>query len=156
MSKKRMAISGLTGMCLAVAAFAVVSMVGVPDRRPATPGTDDYYISGPLEQPLPKVITNLRSNRGKTVFSLEAVAVYELGRELRERYGDAGPLFAENENRIKDRLNRLILTKDLNSVQGPDNQALLAQQIREIIQRLVFPEQKGRIIEILFVSYRHE
>ena len=141
------------GLVLALggAAFTVVAMMGVPEQKLPPRGTDEYYISEPLLQELGEVSVNLKSDGPNQYLQVVLAAQYVIGPEIEG--GTAAPIFEEKKAMIEDRLNLLLSDKTYEDVKGSDKKMLLKEEIRRILQKVVFHEDKGRVDEVLFRKF---
>ena len=146
--KKKMILGGCLSLALAGAAFTIVGMMGVPERKLPPRGTDEYYTSKLALYELPEISVNLKDNRGSQYLQVQISVQYVMGEEIEGN--DASKQFDEKMALIDDRLNMLLSDKSYADVRGSDNKILIKEEIRRILQKVVFPEQKGRIEEILF------
>lgn len=152
MKKKFIAVGG-GGVLVLVAAFVTVSLMGVPAKKAELErqrGQESYYTGEAISRPLPDVVTNLKGTNGQGFLSLSSTVVYRLGEEL----DDAEPIFAARDPAIKDRLILILSDKTPADLEGFEKKSFLKEEIRRILNKVVFPEQRGRIEEVLFVDFK--
>ena len=153
MAKKKIVMAGGGTVLLAGAAFAVVALMGVPKGKEDLSelrGTDAYYVSDQLTFDLPDITVNLKGAGGQRFLTLSSTVVYRIGSEIE----DGNAVLEKRSMAVGDRLLLLLSDKTPSDLEGFEKKNLLKEEIRETIQRLVFPEKKGRIEDVLFRDFK--
>ena len=149
MNKKKLMMGGGGVVVMCLLSFLVVSTMGVPgeSRGPGPrPGEDAYYMGESQVRALPEILVNLKGSRGEKYLLVEASVLYRLGADLQE----AESVFDKLLPSLQDRLNMLISSKTYDV----ENKNLLKEEIRGIVEHLVFPDKHGRIEEVLFRKFQ--
>lgn len=150
--KKKLIFIVVGVLALGGAAFFVVGSAGVPvspDVLMSKRGLDEYYTSEPMTEALPDVVTNLRGSGGKFI-RIQASVVYRIGDELTE----AASLFAANAARLQDAFTMFVSSKTLADVETAEQKNLLKEEMKELVGKIIFPEKKGRIEDLLFRDFK--
>jgi flagellar basal body-associated protein FliL len=153
MSRKKLMMGGGGVTVLCLLALLVVSSMGIPGGNLGPgprPGEDAYYMGEPQVRAMPEVLVNLKGSRGEKYLLVESSVIYRLGADLEE----AESLFDRHLPSLQDRLNMLIGSKSYEDVEGVENKNLLKEEIRGIVEHLVFPDRHGRIEEVLFRKFQ--
>ncbi|MAG55199.1 MAG: hypothetical protein CMJ83_02805 [Planctomycetes bacterium] len=150
---KKVFISGGGGLLLlGGVAFMIVGSAGVPEPIDTSKrGTKGYYTSDELAFDLAKIVTNLRGTNGEFIEIL-ATAEYRVGPEIEP--AEAPGLFSAKAAKLQDRFLMLISSKQRKDVESKEQKEILKQEMRALIQKVVFPDQKGMIEDILFRDFK--
>ncbi len=152
MKKKHFIGFGLF-VALGGSALVVVGMAGAPEPvLYGEPGTSEYYTSESFEQPLPDITVNLAVKERPTYVQIKATAVCRVGGPL--KVGDTSGLFSDAEAHIRDAFIMLIGAKTPADVLFAEQKELLKTQMKDKIQKIVFPDNHGRVEEILFRQFQ--
>lgn len=152
--KKKLFIGIGLFVALGGSALVVVATAGVPEPIDyGEPGTDEYYTSDTIEQSLPDITANLavKSTESKYV-QIQATAVCRVGGPLAPEGVSA--LFSSAEARLRDAFIMLISSKAPEDIHSAEQKELLKTQMKDKIQKIVFPEKHGRVEEILFRQFQ--
>jgi flagellar basal body-associated protein FliL len=152
MSKKVIILGTVGLLALGGAAFTIVATAGVPKPIDISlRGKDEYYVSDLLTYDLPEIVTNLRGAGGKFIKIL-VTAEYRIGPELEP--AAAAQLFVSQEAKLQDRFIMLISAKTMADVETREHKKLLQEELKDLIQSVVFPEQLGRVEGILYRDFK--
>ena len=151
--KKKLFIGIGLLVTLGGSALVVVGMAGVPEPVAyGEPGTPEYYTSESFEQQLPDIMVNLAVKERPTYVQIKATAVCRVGGPL--TVADASSLFSGAEAHVRDAFIMLIGSKTPEDVLFAEQKELLKTQMKDKIQKIVFPDKHGRVEKILFRQFQ--
>ena len=149
---KKILLIGVGVVVIGVAAFMVVASAGVPKPPPiADRGKDSYYTSDVLTQDMVEIMTNLRATK-VTFVKIDSSVEYCIGEEMTEP--EVPNLFLTKEAKLKDALMMLLSSKAPEDVASREQKELLKEEMKALIQKIIFPEKKGRVEGILFRDFK--
>ena len=148
---KKIIFGGILFLTLAGAAFTIVGVMGVPERKLPPRGSDEYYTSPLLQYELAEINVNLKDKGGSQYLQVVMTVQYVIGEEIEGE--NASSVFVEKTAKIEDKLNLLLSDKTYEEVNGKDDKELIKEEIRRILQQVVFPDKMGRIEEVLFRKF---
>jgi len=148
---KKVIFGGILTVALAGAAFTIVLVMGVPEKKLPPRGSDEYYTSAQLQFELGEISVNLKDKGGSQYLQVVMAVQYVIGEEILG--GNADSVFGKKMAKIEDKLNLLLSDKTYDEVDGKDDKELIKEEIRRILQEVVFPDQMGRIEEVLFRKF---
>lgn len=151
--KKKLFIGIGLLVALGGSALVVVGMAGVPEAVAyGEPGRPEYYTSERFEQPLPDIMVNLAVKDRPTYLQIKATAVCRVGGPL--KVVDTLGLFSAAEAHIRDAFIMLLGSKTPEDVLFAEQKEILKTQMKNKIQKIVFPQKHGRVEEILFRQFQ--
>ena len=111
----------------------------------------DNYTSDQITFDLPDITVNLKGAGGQRFLTMSATVVFRAGMEIEEE----GPaVFEKKSMAVGDRMLLLLSDKTPEDLEGFEKKNLLKEEMRATIDRLVFPDKKGRVEDILFRDFK--
>jgi len=152
MKKKIVFGSGGAIVALCGLAFTLVATAGVPEPVDTSKrGTQEYYTSDVLTQDLPEILTNLRGTGGKYI-QIIATVEYRIGPELEP--SEISGLFSARSAKLKDGFMMLLSEKTMSDVESREQKEILKEEVKSLIQKIVFPDKRGMVEAILFRDFK--
>ena len=150
---KGVMLPALIGLVVIIGGAFLFTTFAVPKAAPGEEGVEgeDGIAEEELElaaYDVPELLVNLKDSRMKNVVKIHINLLY--------RFKDPDmtvTVFEEKDPEIRNALILLLSEKTVEDVEGSEPKELLREEIREALNRVVFPKARGEITKVHYVDF---